>query len=265
MLSAAMYTFRHERFRFPGDSYADLVHQAARWGCNAVALMMLQIGELPADQQRAVSRAVAEHGLAVTVHESTHLDPARIALAGELFGDRLRGVSIDRAGSAERPDVPAMARWLLAALDALGDHGTWVAIEDFPLSQAELDAHRDALEPLLATGRLGTLLDAGHLNVRLNRAGRAGGTALARAVCNLPLEIVEVHLHDNDGLADQHRPLGEGTLDVQDLLDALAARGFDGPLTLEVAPAVTGSTPEADGPAIAANLAWLSEHWPKAI
>ena len=261
MLSAAMYTFRHERFRFENDRYADLVHQAAAWGCNAVGLMMLQIAELPIDQQRAVSSAVIEHDLAVTVHENIHLAPDRIALARRLFGGRLHGVSIDRAGSEQSPDVPAMARWLTAALDELADHPAWLAIEDFPLSKAQLDDHRPVLAPLLDTGRLGTLLDAGHLNVRLRQAGLSSPGALARAVAEVPLEIVEVHLHDNDGTVDQHRPLGEGTLDVPALLDALADRAFAGPLTLEVAPAVAGSTPQADGPAIAANLAWLRENW----
>jgi sugar phosphate isomerase/epimerase len=46
--------------------------------------------------------------------------------------------------------------------------------------------------------------------------------------------LVEVHLHDNDGSGDQHRPLGTGTIDFQPLFESLARGGYCGPLILEM-------------------------------
>jgi sugar phosphate isomerase/epimerase len=45
--------------------------------------------------------------------------------------------------------------------------------------------------------------------------------------------LAEVHLHDNDGSEDQHRPLGEGTIPFGPLLSILNER-FPGPLILEM-------------------------------
>jgi len=45
--------------------------------------------------------------------------------------------------------------------------------------------------------------------------------------------LAEVHLHDNDGSEDQHRPLGEGTIPFKPLLSTLN-ESFSGPLILEV-------------------------------
>jgi sugar phosphate isomerase/epimerase len=46
--------------------------------------------------------------------------------------------------------------------------------------------------------------------------------------------LVEVHLHDNDGLEDQHLPLGKGTVKLEPLLLALGRWGYCGPLILEM-------------------------------
>jgi len=46
--------------------------------------------------------------------------------------------------------------------------------------------------------------------------------------------LVEVHLHDNDGSRDRHRPLGGGTIEFEPLLLALSQWGYHGPLILEM-------------------------------
>lgn len=46
--------------------------------------------------------------------------------------------------------------------------------------------------------------------------------------------LEEVHLHDNDGSEDQHRPLGEGTIPLNQLLSTLMKERFPGPLILEM-------------------------------
>lgn len=45
---------------------------------------------------------------------------------------------------------------------------------------------------------------------------------------------MEIHLHDNDGMGDQHRPLGAGSIDFPALFQLLAETSYEGPLILEM-------------------------------
>lgn len=80
----------------------------------------------------------------------------------------------------------------------------------------------------------GILLDAGHANVHVRRDQDSAGRDLGDYVRGIPFEIFDVHLSDNNGAADEHRPLGHGNLDLAGLCEALRARGFKGQLTVEV-------------------------------
>lgn len=71
-------------------------------------------------------------------------------------------------------------------------------------------------------------LDLGHTNI-MSRDTTAS-TILARYGHRLR----HVHLHDNRGHADDHLPLGAGTLDLRGCLGALKATGYDDTITLEV-------------------------------
>ena len=55
-----------------------------------------------------------------------------------------------------------------------------------------------------------------------------------------PTRIRHVHIHDNYGGTtpgdDLHLPLGKGTIDFEPILRRLCASGYDGTITLEVAP-----------------------------
>jgi sugar phosphate isomerase/epimerase len=66
---------------------------------------------------------------------------------------------------------------------------------------------------------IGLLLDVGHLHVSARRMGfdfAAGVQAVAPYVR-------ELHLHDNDGQADQHLPLGKGIIDFSVLREVEAS------------------------------------------
>ncbi len=47
-------------------------------------------------------------------------------------------------------------------------------------------------------------------------------------------EIACLHMHDNDGIDDQHLPVNTGTIDWDDVFDALDEVGYDGVFNLEV-------------------------------
>ena len=46
--------------------------------------------------------------------------------------------------------------------------------------------------------------------------------------------IIELHLHDNDGISDDHLSLGAGSIDLQGFLKAVKSIGFTGPAILEL-------------------------------
>lgn len=77
-----------------------------------------------------------------------------------------------------------------------------------------------------AAGPVGICFDTGHWNA-------FSATPLEAWMDMLGPAIGEVHLHDNDGSADQHLPPGEGTFPFHDLLRMLALGGHRPILTIE--------------------------------
>ncbi len=69
-------------------------------------------------------------------------------------------------------------------------------------------------------------LDTGHFNAFSNRNFQEWANILGH-------HIGQLHLHDNDGSADQHMPLGEGTFPFHDLCAALQGQKRDLIITLE--------------------------------
>jgi sugar phosphate isomerase/epimerase len=71
---------------------------------------------------------------------------------------------------------------------------------------------------------LGLCYDSGHGNI--------GGMGL-RHLDGLKDRLISVHLHDNDGKTDQHRPVFSGTLDWDELARVLSESPYDEFLTFE--------------------------------
>ncbi|HKM43261.1 MAG TPA: sugar phosphate isomerase/epimerase family protein [Limnochordia bacterium] len=72
---------------------------------------------------------------------------------------------------------------------------------------------------------VGITLDVGHATVC--------GHKPADFLNLLQDDVFHVHLHDNDGVIDQHLPLGEGIIDYVEVLDSLKSMGYQGVVTFE--------------------------------
>ncbi len=83
---------------------------------------------------------------------------------------------------------------------------------------------------------LGICYDSGHGNM-----GRLGLPHLAR----FPDRLLALHLHDNNGFDDQHKPLFSGTIDWGKLAETVAKTTYRGPLTLETGIRNSGIPDEA--------------------
>jgi len=73
---------------------------------------------------------------------------------------------------------------------------------------------------------VGLCLDAGHNNIR--------GNGRLDAVERLKDRLIAMHLHDNDGTADQHKPLFSGTINWDALAGVIAASAYSKPIGMEV-------------------------------
>jgi len=71
---------------------------------------------------------------------------------------------------------------------------------------------------------LGVCLDTGHA---------ALGQGPKQWIDGLAGRIITLHLHDNDGTADQHLPPGLGVIDWDETLTALFATAYGGPIVSE--------------------------------
>lgn len=214
------------------------------------------------------------HGLGVEVVEyimaPSSADCARIH---DLLAPRLRGIDRrifhgpigDTAPGADDPRTRADTRQLLdAAYRAAGSHGIsrlvfhsghepdtmsdqrWLAnaaafwrefLADRP---QELAVHIENVadtEPALLAAlidaiddrRVTACLDVGHAQVNSPYSPATWATILGP-------RIGHVHLHDNDGLADRHWPLGRGVIALPEAMDALAAVAPQCTFTLECEP-----------------------------
>lgn len=117
----------------------------------------------------------------------------------------------------------------LAELCAYGAaRGVAMALENmqpqgpFPPGYSDFSALFALLEQI---GQLGVTLDVGHAHL--------AGLSLPALVQRLGRRLRHLHIHDNDGSADLHLPVGQGTVDWAGLVSALQEIGYRSFLELE--------------------------------
>lgn len=132
----------------------------------------------------------------------------------------------------ESPDIPALVARSSANLRKLADlaeaRGVCLAVESLPPTY--LGGHVEELVEIVdavASNAVGVCLDTGHCNL----SGDVGGWVRATVG-----RVISIHLHDNDGTDDQHRPPGEGTINWPAVALALRDIGYRAPITLETRP-----------------------------
>lgn len=117
-----------------------------------------------------------------------------------------------------------------------------VGLENLALTAHDLLRGSEALARVSGAEGYGNTLDFGHAFVEgyttepaedLGPGGREAGEARLRSYRSGLGRILHLHLHDNDGTADQHRALGQGRIDWASHAGFLS--GFDGTACLEIA------------------------------
>jgi len=117
---------------------------------------------------------------------------------------------------------------LLALCDYALQWGVVLAIENMPPGASYPLGYCDfsSLWPLLATvAPLGMTLDVGHAHL--------AQVNLPQVIRRLGQRLRHIHVHDNNGLEDQHLPVGRGMVDWTGLVKTLVDIGYQGFLELE--------------------------------
>lgn len=168
-------------------------------------------------------------------------------------------------------DKSKVAQMMQHAIDTFAGTGTKIAFEDFPLNTYEL-----MQSGLNFSDESGILMDFGHTNARLSTAGTNQNCFLANrgegaplmpgdnsveafrmAFLKKPLPVFELHLHNNNGIDDQHDFIENGTADFRGIAKMLKEVGFKGIASFEAGPALHGKTGgEADKATIESLKNW---------
>src|SRR2546428_28973 len=152
------------------------------------------------------------------------------------------------ARSAPRISPETKASWFADLVRAASDRGAVVTVEN-------VDEPPEVMRKVLdAVPDLQYCLDVGHAHLD-NRTDGAR-TYMASLADRLGL----VHAHDNHGghgeTGDEHLPFGKGTIDLERDARALKARGYEGPVTLEIFKGIPD-----DRPALRKRRTQLSADW----
>ena len=128
--------------------------------------------------------------------------------------------------------IEANKPFFRALIPAMEKYGVNVLLENscevntrglyFPMTGADLNRMIEALDH----PRFGACWDVGHANIQ--------GLSHREELVTLGKNLKAVHIHDNNGQKDQHKPPFDGTMDFDDFMQGLIDIGFEGPFTFEV-------------------------------
>jgi sugar phosphate isomerase/epimerase len=204
-------------------------------GFDAIEVMVTRD---PATQDaRRLRRLCEEHGLALRAIHAPFLLMTRKVWGTDPVGKIYRAIEL-----AERADVPVVVvhppyrwqsgyrRWIDEHLRRLSDHtGVRVGVENmFPVSLGKRGVALHTHDVLADLDRFpDVVLDTSHAAV--------AGLDVLEAYSRLRDRLAHVHLSNNAGRGwDSHAPVDKGVLPLGELLDALAADGFGGAISLEL-------------------------------
>ncbi len=204
-------------FRDPGHR-AEISGWLSELGLRAVCAHSPVMGVVDLSSLDEAVRAFAVGELRATVELCASLGiPVVVAHAGERAG----------AGESRQQRWEQVARSVGEVAPDLARCGVRLALENIlPDSLTPHVAQLASDVQALGCSHVGVCLDTGHLNI-------VGGRPAA-AVREVGERLLALHVHDNSGDSDEHRPPGDGSIEWAGFAAALAEVGYEGTLNLEV-------------------------------
>ncbi|OGV42841.1 MAG: hypothetical protein A2X48_10610 [Lentisphaerae bacterium GWF2_49_21] len=144
----------------------------------------------------------------------------RIEMTGELGGNVIV-MHIPRLSSENAEKWEQLEKSIDELEGFASKHGVRIAVENIFFDEFNGIAR---LMKKYSPDYLGICYDSGHGNMVVQ-----GLEHLSR----FPDRLISLHLHDNNGFDDQHKPLFSGTIDWKKLAAVLSKSTYKGPLTQE--------------------------------
>ncbi len=256
-------------WNFQGDRIDTKLRAFAEMGYTAASINNHSLDVISDEEEAEASRVADEYDLVLTFHggfTDESKDPQVAVRRAERIARWQKRSGRIACTSYDVPGVPVPGRcsrkeperifgMLEGILATLAGTGVRVLLEDCPLRPDEMQGWAEK-HP-----QLGILVDLGHMNLRLREPRHDPQPLKPGAVeaylGSIPWEIVEVHVHSNDGTRDQHAPPYAPNADLVTAARVLKERGFDGISTIELVPAWCDLPAEEIIPACKRSL----EYW----
>ncbi len=227
-------------YAYEGADAIDVIDALLDVGFDAISHSTHPLSRLDQGEVERIAGHLVGRDVPVTLHSSPFIDSADLERVIAPFMPVLRCVTFDPARDAHPLGslyaAAHLARRVREVLDLTVGTQVRVGVEDFPINADAMAAFADDLAPITGDPRWGILIDIGHMHIRLSGEGYFAGMTVGEHLAQVPLEIIELHVHDNDGQADQHAPIGVGTVNFAQVAAAVCDAGFDGISTSEIVP-----------------------------
>lgn len=256
-------------WNFEGEKLGPKLRSFAEMGYAAASINNRALDSLSNDEESEAANVADEYDLALTFHGGLDQTPAiaraeRIVRWHERTG-RVACSSYDTphvtvTEGVRRADPEPILGILEEVLSVFAGTGISVLLEDCPIYPEQIPHLQELKE---RHPHLGVLVDLGHMNLRLREPKhdpqplRPG--AVEAYLKGIPSEIVELHVHSNDGTKDQHAPPYAPNADMVTAARVLREIGFDGISTIELVPKWCGMPPEEIIPACRRSLEYWSD------
>lgn len=237
-----------------GGRLIDRIDWLIRNGFQGISLLQSSL-DIDPSERKEVAAAITSEQLYVTYHGNVHhqlTDSGKLdeSFIGRMLEDVIwwhentNGVysccsdpiNVPQPDGTGMFDFDLNARHLHRMSDSLGTYGIRVGIENGCGGKNKFSTINDMsrMQKFCSDIEIGLLLDAAHANIHVRSDGVADENKINAYVSKLPLEIWEVHFSDNLGKQDEHKQLGYGNLNLEDLFAGLRSGGFSGKFTIEV-------------------------------
>ena len=237
---------------------------AKEQGFDFVECMNIHIDEIlqSADLTETLNNRLRELPMGLTIHHA--LPPPDNDGKVAVFKQSIQRIYAWLTANSGLAQVLSFDTWvdrqaslplLLWVLEMFKDMDIPIATEDYPLNARDAESWKEAM----AYPHFCILSDLAHTNVRLcdtgdqkiwclwNEgenlplpAGDNSAEAFENALRKKPRPSVEIHIHNNNGLQDQHLSISDGTADYSKIVPVLKKIGFDGLVNIETTPTIHG-------------------------
>lgn len=237
------------------EKITEKIERLITYGFNSVSFLGSSVEK---EKEADIAKIIKENNLTLTFHLGffgvnsekiiEELDIRLDSIFKFLEGNKIRGnawsICFDPAFIGEKSkeemkfDLANTAKALKHTIKRA--NGIKVGIENWLINSRIEDFIK--LKETVCDERLGMLLDFGHLNIALRKKIIEEET-IPEYLSKLPFEIIEIHVHDNNGQEDNHYPIGLGNADMDLMFDSLKNCGKwnkDGVITLEISPNLKG-------------------------